>query len=296
MLDYNDDFKSAGQVGLALCADQFRVSDHDPVIVGLNLNAPPTVDAGGPYTVAEGGSVTLTASATDEDGDQLTYAWDLDNDGAFDDATGASVAFSAAAIDGPATRTVRVQVGDGEYTAVDTATVDVTNVAPTATFNAPASVFAGFPIALSLTNATDAAPADRPGLTYAFDCGSGYGAFSASSTASCPTDAVGTRSVGGKVRDDDGGVTEYRATVSVRVTYDEPLRAYEGVLQQAGHRRGDVRDAPRGRAGGRTWRRAGQAADAEGIRAAGPRPVRQGVHHERGGDPDRARGQAVNAA
>ena len=219
MLDYNDDFKSVGQLASLYAADQFRVSDHDPVIVGLNLNAPPTVDAGGPYTVAEGGSVTLTASATDEDGDQLTYAWDLDNDGAFDDATGASVAFSAAAIDGPATRTVRVQVGDGEYTAVDTATVDVTNVAPTATFNAPASVFAGFPIALSLTNATDAAPADRPGLTYAFDCGSGYGAFSASSTASCPTDAVGTRSVGGKVRDDDGGVTEYRATVSVRVTY-----------------------------------------------------------------------------
>ena len=107
----------------------------------------------------------------------------------------------------------------GPRPTIASATVKVTNVAPTATFNAPASAFAGFPFTLSLTNATDAAPADRPGLTYAFDCGSGYGAFSASSTASCPTDAVGTRSVGGKVRDDDGGVTEYRGTVAVNVTY-----------------------------------------------------------------------------
>jgi hypothetical protein len=81
-------------------------------------------------------------------------------------------------------------------------------------------VFAGFPFTLSLTDATDAAPADRPGLTYAFDCGSGYGAFSSSSSAVCPTDSVGTRSVGGKVRDDDDGVTEYRATVAVVVTFD----------------------------------------------------------------------------
>ena len=42
----------------------------------------------------------------------------------------------------------------------------------------------------------------------------------AASTASCPTDDVGTRSVGGKVRDDDGGVTEYRGTVAVVVTFD----------------------------------------------------------------------------
>ena len=41
----------------------FRTSDHDPVIIGLNLNAPPTVDAGGPYSVAEGSAITLTAAA-----------------------------------------------------------------------------------------------------------------------------------------------------------------------------------------------------------------------------------------
>jgi hypothetical protein len=61
-------------------------------------------------------------------------------------------------------------------------------------------------------------------LTFAFDCGSGYGAFGAATSVSCPTSAVGALEVGVKVSDDDGGVTEYRATVQVLVTYDS-LRA-----------------------------------------------------------------------
>lgn len=185
----------------------------------LVFNSAPTADAGGPYSVAEGGSVGVTAAGSDPDGGTLSYAWDLDNDGEFDDASGQTASFSAAAIDGPATRTIRVRVSDASSSTIDEATVSVTNVAPTATFNAPASALAGSAFTLSLTNARDAAPADGPGLQYAFDCGSGYSAFSASNTTSCPTDSTGTRSVGGKVRDDDGGVTEYRATVTVTVTY-----------------------------------------------------------------------------
>ncbi|MEI8082124.1 MAG: ExeM/NucH family extracellular endonuclease [Actinomycetes bacterium] len=36
-LDYNTEFKSAGQVSSLYAADQYRASDHDPVVVGLNL-------------------------------------------------------------------------------------------------------------------------------------------------------------------------------------------------------------------------------------------------------------------
>ena len=43
VLDYNDDFKSLGQLDSLYEPDEFRVSDHDPVVVGLNL--PVTFDS-----------------------------------------------------------------------------------------------------------------------------------------------------------------------------------------------------------------------------------------------------------
>jgi predicted extracellular nuclease len=46
-LDYNTDFKSAGQVASLYAADPFRASDHDPVVVGLNLTAAASVPAVG---------------------------------------------------------------------------------------------------------------------------------------------------------------------------------------------------------------------------------------------------------
>ncbi len=38
VLDYNDDFKSAGQIASLYAPDKYRISDHDPVLVGLDLN------------------------------------------------------------------------------------------------------------------------------------------------------------------------------------------------------------------------------------------------------------------
>lgn len=40
VLDYNVNFKSAGQVSSLYAPDEFRTSDHDPVLVGLNLRLP----------------------------------------------------------------------------------------------------------------------------------------------------------------------------------------------------------------------------------------------------------------
>jgi hypothetical protein len=217
VLDYNVEFKSAAQVGSFYAPTPYRSSDHDPVVIGVQLAAKPTANAGGPYTVAEGGSVALNGSGT---GSGLTYAWDLDGDGTFE-TSGATPTFSAAVLDGPLTRTVSLRVSDGELSDVATTTVTVTNVAPTATFNAPASSFAGFPFTIGLSSPSDPSSADTSaGFEYAFDCGdgTGYAAFGASSTRSCPTSAVGTRTVRGAIRDKDGGVTEYTATVQVVVT------------------------------------------------------------------------------
>ena len=123
-LDYNTEFKSPGQVGTFYAPDPYRSSDHDPVLVGLDLNQAPSVDAGGPYSVVEGSSVTLTAVGTDPDADALTYAWDLDGDGTFE-TSGPSPVFSAAGLQAPGSRTVTVRVSDGQASATDTALVRV---------------------------------------------------------------------------------------------------------------------------------------------------------------------------
>jgi predicted extracellular nuclease len=124
-LDYDTSFKSAGQDAVYE-PNAYRSSDHDPVVVGLELNDPPTVDAGGPYQVVEGSSVSVTATGSDPNpGDTLTYAWDLDNDGTFE-TPGQTATFSAAGLEAPTSRTIRVRVTDaGGLSATDEATVNV---------------------------------------------------------------------------------------------------------------------------------------------------------------------------
>ncbi len=123
-LDYNTEFKTAGQVASFYSPDANRSSDHDPVLVGLDLNVAPSVEAGGPYAVVEGSSVTLTAAGSDPDGDALTYEWDLDGNGSYE-TSGQSVTFSAAGLEAPDSRTVSVRVSDGRATATDDAVVNV---------------------------------------------------------------------------------------------------------------------------------------------------------------------------
>ena len=124
-LDYNTNFKSAGQVDSFYAPGPYRSSDHDPVLVGLDLNAPPSVDAGGPYAVIEGGSVTVTGIGNDPDDDALTYTWDLDGDGTFETA-GPSATFAAGDLQAPGSATITVRVSDPSgLTATDTAVVEV---------------------------------------------------------------------------------------------------------------------------------------------------------------------------
>ena len=93
----------------------------------------PVASAGGPYTTNEGTNVTLDASAsTDPGGQPLTYAWDLDNDGNFNDATGVSPVFDRVGNDGVYTVRVKVTNADGAF-AIASTTVTVNNVAPSVT-------------------------------------------------------------------------------------------------------------------------------------------------------------------
>jgi serine/threonine protein kinase len=102
-------------------------------------NELPIARAGGPYAGQEGSVVALDGSASsDPDGTIVAYAWDLDNDGQFDDATGATATFSAT-VDGTFTIGLRV-TDDAGGSATETTSVTVSNVAPTADAGGPYTV------------------------------------------------------------------------------------------------------------------------------------------------------------
>ncbi|MFK0733225.1 MAG: ExeM/NucH family extracellular endonuclease, partial [Gloeotrichia echinulata HAB0833] len=66
VLDYNTNFKSTGQVSSLYNADQYRASDHDPVIVGLNLNTAP-VAGNDTATTNEDTAININVLANDSD-------------------------------------------------------------------------------------------------------------------------------------------------------------------------------------------------------------------------------------
>jgi PKD repeat protein len=99
------------------------------VVLNLSVGeAPPptlTAEAGGPYSGTEGEAIALSGSASGGTA-PYSYAWDLDYDGDYDDATSANPSQSWGTA---GTYTIGLQVTDdtGEN-AIDTATVIVTAV------------------------------------------------------------------------------------------------------------------------------------------------------------------------
>jgi YVTN family beta-propeller protein len=183
---------------------------------------PPTANAGGPYTVPEGGTVTLQGTGSDVDGDTLSYNWDLDNNGTFE-TPGQNVTFSAANIDGPSSAQVTLQVCDGPNSCTDSAaTVNITNVAPTATFSNNGPVNEGSNVTVSFSNQFDPSAADTAsGFHYAFSCnntpfsGMTYANSISASSQSCQFAGFGTYIVLGRIIDKDNGYTDYQTNVTV---------------------------------------------------------------------------------
>lgn len=218
IFDYDTSFKPPAQDALYE-VNPNRTSDHDPVVVGLVPNAPPTVDAGGPYSAPEGGSATLTASGSDPNGDSLSYAWDLDNNGSFE-TSGQSVSFNAALLDGPSSYTVKVRATDpGGLSAVSSATVNVTNVAPTVSAAFGASSVSCGPNNATLT-ATFSDPAAADTHNAVINWGDGH--TQTVSTATSPLVLSHTYAAAGNytasvgVSDDDGGTGNATASVLVK--------------------------------------------------------------------------------
>jgi hypothetical protein len=124
-------------------------------------------------------------------------------------------------------------------------TYAITNVAPTATLNAPASIVYGHSLNVSLTGAWDASADDAASLHYAF----GYALVNASplsdalysgsgttASASFASLNAGTYFVFARVIDKDGGYHEYAQPVTVdQADAEVTIHPYSGIYDAAPH-------------------------------------------------------------
>jgi len=178
-------------------------------------NHRPTAEAGGPYNASEGVVIILDASGSgDPAGHALSYVWDLDNDGQYDDATGPAPSFTPPD-NGTYSLGLKVTDALGAWH-TDTASVTTVNLPPAIAGVADTGpVLRTFPVTVTIT-ASDPAGARDP-LTYEFDFDNdGTYEVSGSLSSAQHTYAVaGIYPVTVRVSDDDGGVATSNTSVTV---------------------------------------------------------------------------------
>ncbi|WGL18004.1 ExeM/NucH family extracellular endonuclease [Microbulbifer bruguierae] len=77
VLDYNTEFKSEQQIQSLYGAGPYRASDHDPMIVELDLTAGNLPPLAGFVSRARGPWVILRDTSSDEDGELVSWRWDF---------------------------------------------------------------------------------------------------------------------------------------------------------------------------------------------------------------------------
>ena len=120
-------------VTLTLTAtDQRNATASDTVDISIvHRNAPPSVEAGPDQTVTEGQAVTLSGTASDDDGDALTYLWSQDPPSpaiSLANRTAPSTTFAAPQVDANATIILTLTVSDGTDTSSDSMKLTITDV------------------------------------------------------------------------------------------------------------------------------------------------------------------------
>lgn len=174
--------------------DGFDDSDPDQVTITVNppANTAPIANAGPDQAVDGGTTVTLSGSATDPDGQTITYEWSQTGGSAvtLSSTTAASPTFTAPAVaigDPDIILTFSLIVNDGvASSSADSVTITVsapTNIAPVANAGTDLFVASGASVTLS-GGATDG---DADELTYVWSQISGTTVSLSSTTATQPT-------------------------------------------------------------------------------------------------------------
>jgi VCBS repeat-containing protein len=244
--DTNLDFETTNSYTLSLTvSDGTNTSANQTVTINVtDANEAPTASLATTFTITEGSALNLDASAsTDPDGDLLTYNWDLDNDGLFDDATTAAPSISWAALQAlgigdDGSHTIRVRVSDaGSLQAVASSTLTVTNVAPTASADSGAGFRTNedtsFRTASVLTNDSDINSADTLGVlslntagTRGLVTSNGDGTFTYNPNGqfeSLGTGQQATDTFSYTITDGDGGTSTATVTILINGINDQPV-------------------------------------------------------------------------
>ncbi|WP_460710050.1 PQQ-dependent sugar dehydrogenase [Nocardioides dilutus] len=184
---------------------------HAPVAVISTTPSTPTGPA--PFDVSFSAS-----GSSDSSGHSLTYAWDLDNDGAFDDATGVTASRTYPV----GSHTVRLRATDSVgATDVAQTTVTSTNTAPVAVIS-PANPSGPAPLQVDFS-ANGSSDPNGHALTFAWDLDND-GAFDDGTGATAsPTFPVGTHTVRLRATDSVGATDIAQTTVTA--TNQAPVAA-----------------------------------------------------------------------
>ena len=185
-------------------------------------------DAGGPYTIDEGGDLPSTARRRSPE--PATFSWDVNDDGTFGDATGATPTLTWAQLEalGITDGTPTSRHPDRHHTAAHRwhrrsppiTALTVTNVAPTATFgnDGPVAEVDGDGDVL---RPSDPSADDLAALTYSYDFDNDgifevIGSPSPSATVPASSWPMARRrvTVRGVVADDDGGSLELTTDIT----------------------------------------------------------------------------------
>jgi hypothetical protein len=182
----------------------------------------------GGFNFGEGDAAVLAVQQPAGTGPSLSFDWDLDNDGQFDDASGTGVSISwndlqARGIIDNGNYAIALQVSDGATSTAFPSLLKVTNTAPTANLSDNGPKGERQQIAFAFINQDDPADADdAAGFRYSFDFNNdgdfrdaGEARNSTSPTKSFAFKTEGTYTVHAQILDKNGGARDVYHNVTV---------------------------------------------------------------------------------